>query len=346
MPRYRPAGSSKAASRTAASMLLGSAVEDELPEGTAPPESAPKYMSRGASESRVTSSEPEVGEDAMGQGVPTSGEMRTRAHTTQELGPNDQVAVMGDDVAAQAMQDEANQRLVDFDEQSGDDLFGEETTPAAAPAVERIAAKRTAEPMSWTGMGGFKYEYDPAKGDVIRINGREYSNQQLRDQYGVGIGDIIVEKNTYGDQAGKPKAPAEPPAAEPPEPAASEVQQPDIPLENREALIDAFVNPDGPPAPPAPAPAAPAAPAPAAAAAPTSQGFGTGLRVLDASPAGALNEGKPYLALKRAFAGMGPTGQLFAATITPEGGEDVPLFNIEGMPTFKSAGELVFGEGE
>jgi len=70
--------------------------------------------------------------------------------------------------------------------------------------ADRKAEKKTEEkldvkPMNWTGYGGFEYSVDPARPGQIKINGKLFTDEQLRANTRkrgkeVGISDILLEK--------------------------------------------------------------------------------------------------------------------------------------------------------
>lgn len=80
----------------------------------------------------------------------------------------------------------------------------EKALPRDAVAAKTMMKDKT----SWTGQGGIRYEYDPGKPGVIKINGREFTEDYLERNYGTAIGDILAEFDRYGDMGGQTKAPS------------------------------------------------------------------------------------------------------------------------------------------
>ena len=100
-----------------------------------------------------------------------------------------------------------------------------------APATKKpTGAKKAPGPaLNWTGYGGFSYSVDPDKPGQIRINGKLFTDEQLREvtrKRGkeVGISDILLEKTEIENKGIKvaPKAKAAP-AATPSQPEESEL---------------------------------------------------------------------------------------------------------------------------
>jgi len=81
--------------------------------------------------------------------------------------------------------------------------------PAEAKAEDKLDVK----PMNWTGYGGFEYSVDPARPGQIKINGKLFTDEQLRANTRkrgkeVGISDILLEKTDIENKGIKiaPKA--------------------------------------------------------------------------------------------------------------------------------------------
>ena len=81
-----------------------------------------------------------------------------------------------------------------------DDMDDMGQLPAPATEEPKAEEKLDVEPMNWTGYGGFEYSVDPARPDQIKINGKLFTDEKLREvtrKRGkeVGIEDIMLEKS-------------------------------------------------------------------------------------------------------------------------------------------------------
>jgi hypothetical protein len=81
-----------------------------------------------------------------------------------------------------------------------DDMDDMGQLPASATGETKAEEKLDVEPMNWTGYGGFEYSVDPARPDQIKINGKLFTDEKLREvtrKRGkeVGIEDIMLEKS-------------------------------------------------------------------------------------------------------------------------------------------------------
>lgn len=81
-----------------------------------------------------------------------------------------------------------------------DDMDDMGQLPAPATEEPKTEDKLDVKPMNWTGYGGFEYSVDPARPDQIKINGKLFTDEQLRANTRkrgkeVGIEDIMLEKS-------------------------------------------------------------------------------------------------------------------------------------------------------